>query len=671
MRVGITRVDDSRSSGAVAANARIRSKEGFALASVVLALFVVTALITALFATTRTEVASVRSTSSSASGFYSAEAGLNIRGELIRTAFDGYTRPSGQSPDPDDACEGGNLGSNHFECIDYPMNDRDVKTYVIEDETNNDPDDSERMITIPTGERFAGLNAIQYRYSVISEAAPRNDPRPEAILEMVFRARLVPLFQFSAFYDKDLEILPGPDMTLEGPVHVNGDLYVNGANTLRIGGEISVSVHEDGTGGGLWRGRKDSNGCTGAVRVNDADDLTDPDPAIPCPERLVPQAELDPWNGRINTGLDPVTVPPVEEFNPGGLYWNQADLVVALDLRNGLNNARVIVPNRAFGGGLAGISVNGDLTDTLEDDDCGALAPRSYDVRPHPVIGGLPALPDAGDARAVEWSNSFRDRRENRLNPNARNGYRLMLEVDLQALMDCIEEEDDLLEDGPSVEEDLSDTSDGGLVFFFTVLGPFSEDASSGYGVRLRNGAFLGSTDGGAPDINGLTVISDQAIWIQGDYNRNGPGNADWRSASFMTDALNILSNNFANQWINHDAGLTDAWDTEINSAFLSGTRTTGGVNGTAGQGGAYNGGLENYPILHERWTGDTLTYLGSFVSLEEPEHSTGAWGGHHYSPPLRDWGYDTRFDDARSLPPLSPRFTYLVQERFVRDFTR
>src|SRR5690606_2360711 len=128
-------------------------------------------------------------------------------------------------------CVSGNLGTGHFQCLDFNFNRRTVTTYVVEDPRNNDPDDAMRMITIPPGERFAGLNAIQYRYNVVSEAVPTWETRPEAILEMVFRTRLVPLFQFAAFYNKDLEINPGAEMSLSGPVHVNGDLYLSpGAN---------------------------------------------------------------------------------------------------------------------------------------------------------------------------------------------------------------------------------------------------------------------------------------------------------------------------------------------------------------------------------------------------------------------------------------------------------
>lgn len=637
---------------------------GFALVSVLLVVVLMTVLGAAFFAITSTEISNVRASADQASGFYSAEAGLNVRGEEIRSIFQGYSRPAGTSPDGDNnPCSSGNRGSGDFQCEDFEFNSRDVSTFVVEDPRNNDPDDSERSITIPSGERFAGLNAIQYRYSVFSEAYAPVDGRPEAILEMVFRTRLVPLFQFAAFYNKDLEILPGPNMSLAGPVHVNGDLYVNANNTLEILGEISVSQREAGTGGQLWRGRKDNTGeCTGRVRVNDGDPDNSPNPSLDCPWGNFTEAQLEPWGERIRIDQDPLTVPPIEEFDPGGRYWQEADLVVALDLRNGLDQARAIIPQR--GGSF---EPNETLTNRLAL--CAGTAPRSYDVRSHgnAQINGMTPLPSDADRRAVEWSNSFRDRRENG-NASARNGWRLMLEVDVQAVMDCLHQDPTLFSDGNPSPVGLDDLSSGGLVWYFTVLGPFGNDASSGYGVRLRNGAYLGSFDPSAPVINGLTVVSNHAVWIEGDYNTE---DVLWRPASILSDAINILSNNHRNQWTNHPSGVRGASNTTIQAAFLSGTRTTGGQDGVGGQGGNYNGGLENYPVFHENWGGRTLTYLGSFVSLEEPRHSSGNWSGAYYAAPGRDWGYDLRFNDVANLPPLSPRFVYLLQERFVRDFTR
>ncbi len=663
----------------------IRRREGFALVSVLLAMLVLVVLSAALVATTMNETVSSRAVMSRSSGFYAAEAGLNIRGELVRATFQGFQRPAGSNPTGTSPCSSGNQGSGDFRCMEFDFNNRTVMTYVSEDPRNNDPDDSDRMITIPPGERFAGLNAIQYRYHVISEASPSYQDAPEAMLEMVFRTRLVPLFQFAAFYDKDLEILPGQNMTLSGPVHVNGDLYLNGL--LEVLGEISVARRDGGGGGELWRGRKDANACDGNVRVDDADGNTNPNPEITCPRGPKDQDELNTWNGRIEVDLDALHVPPRAAFEPGGEYWRAADLVVALDVRSAdPTEWRLIVPDRTFTGGHAGITVNEVLTQILNESAACAAGflpdQRTYDALPeaHPGSAGSPDFPELSDTgtRAVEWSNSFRDRRENQGNAGARNARRVLVEVNVRELMNCLHREPDLFNDGPSSERRLDDTSSGGLVWYFTVLGPHSDDPSSGYGVRLRDGAVLGAdpvqpapwdVNPPPPEIMGLTVISDQSVLIQGDYNLD----ANWRPAAVMADAVHLLSNGHAATWEDHWSARQQATPTTFNSAFLSGTQTTGNAEGGGGRGGAYNGGLENYPTMHETWGGGvTLRYRGSFVSLDRPLRSNGPWNhGGHYTAPQRDWGYDNRFNDVANLPPLAPRFVYLLQERFVREYSR
>jgi hypothetical protein len=281
--------------------------------------------------------------------------------------------------------------------------------------------------------------------------------------------------------------------------------------------------------------------------------------------------------------------------------------------------------------------------------------------------------------RAVEYSNSFRNHRQTN-QANRRESYTIMLEVDTTALLNCLHQHRNVLfADSPSAERGLNDTSGGGLVWYFTVLGPHANNATSGYGVRLRNSARLAATLPGAPEINGLTVVSDQAIYLQGDFNRDGTGGADWRPAAILADTIHILSNNWdaASEGWDGSGGWGNnrrATETTVNAAFLAATNTTGNQEGVGGQGGAYNGGLENYPWFHENWGGVTFNYKGSFVSLERPRHWGAAWigtGAPRYDAPFRNWSYDSRFNDAANLPPLSPRFVYLVQERFVREFSR
>ncbi|MCB0340406.1 MAG: hypothetical protein KDD53_12420, partial [Bdellovibrionales bacterium] len=252
---------------------------------------------------------------------------------------------------------------------------------------------------------------------------------------------------------------------------------------------------------------------------------------------------------------------------------------------------------------------------------------------------------------------------------NNREGATInMLELDMRGLLDCVYNNNTL---GNSIFEDgraLDDNTDGGLVFHLSVDGPNSSIVNN-YGVRIRNAQSLQSNIGAAPDVLGMTVVSDQAIYIRGDYNAVGK-----IPAAVLSDTFNILSN----AWNLNDAASTNpntgarvASNTTFNAAVLSGTDTTGNVEGAGGQGGAYNGGYENYPRFHESWSGRTFLYRGSFVSLNQPRHQDGGWvyGNPQYTAPNRDWDYDLDFNDAANLPPLTPRFVYLRQELFVRQF--
>jgi hypothetical protein len=249
----------------------------------------------------------------------------------------------------------------------------------------------------------------------------------------------------------------------------------------------------------------------------------------------------------------------------------------------------------------------------------------------------------------------------------------------------------------PALGLAASDRSEGGLVFHLTVNGSTYNSASgntSPYGFALTRGANLPGP---------LTIASDQAIYVQGDYNCNvlpldpatnglerrscrpndtltagweaNPDQAAtvdkiWQPAAVMADSLNVVSNNCVNSNNLLDCGVSgsqpSALSATIYSAFLSGVDTTNGSS--------YNGGLENYPRFHENWgnsTGQRLFYRGSFVGLDIPEHVSGRWSNQVYTPPARRWAYESKFDDPTRLPPLAPRFVYLKQELFVRDFKR
>ncbi|NMC64059.1 MAG: hypothetical protein GYA55_12925 [SAR324 cluster bacterium] len=587
-------------------------ERGFAIVVTLFLLGALAAILGAYALSSRLDMASTRFSRNTVTGFYSAEAGLNVRAEAIREVFVGYNRPSGISPSEIDPCQGGNQGSGDFQCRVYELNRRTIHTY-IEEATGNPI-----ILTIPPGERYQNLNAQEYRYTAKSQAHAPVTNHIEAILELRFKSRLVPLFQFAAFYNKDLEILPGPTMTLSGPVHTNGDLYLmSDGNSLSITGQVT-------TAGDLYRGRKNNNVCTNnPVKIYDP---TNPLSLVPsCPARVkVAPNSLGPWHGMIQVKVPPVTVPGPELFdaNPSALYWNKADLRLVMTVDSAGNKLSVEVRN----------------SDTSNNSAHSAA---------------LLACPGSIGGKVANRSLLYNFREEK---------WIYLLDVDLQALLNCLKSTN-WFGSGKA----LDDSTEGGLVFHFTVIGPLSGAANNPYGVRIINGAELKSTASGAPTIKGLTIVSDQAFYIKGNYN-----SINKKPAAIMADSINVLSNSWSDTNSNNSIDSRIASNTTINTAFLAGTDSTGGAEGSSGQSlGNYNGGLENFPRFHENWSNKTLTYRGSFVSLGRPRHVTGSWSNQSYNPPVRDWNYDTSFNNAANLPPITPRFVYLKQELFVRDFER
>jgi hypothetical protein len=243
-----------------------------------------------------------------------------------------------------------------------------------------------------------------------------------------------------------------------------------------------------------------------------------------------------------------------------------------------------------------------------------------------------------------------------------------------------------------------ADISEAGLVVHAAVspsntckvAGQCADSNTSPYGFAISGGSQLPglSNSSTMPDPTGLTFVSDQAVYLQGDYNTNNK-----QPAAILADTINVLSNACLNSNSQieklfspsgNNMGCTNgspsvsllgqpAVSTTINAAFLSGKDLT--LPGTNNQG--YNGGLENYARLHEFWSGSaqTFTYRGSFVALGEPQHVSGPWNNTgvprpiYYVEPIRDFNYDTHFDNANNLPPLDPRFVYMKQQTFVRSF--
>jgi type II secretory pathway pseudopilin PulG len=583
------------------------AQRGMALLAILVLMAVLMVLIAGFASVTSIETATTRSSMRSFQGFYAAEAGLNARADQFRQLFVGEALPSGTGPTTTGSpapCFGGNQGSGDFACSTYEFQNREVKTYVEVSTL------STNSIVVPRGELFQNQFGTEYHYVVYSQALNTNGAT-EASLEMHFKSRTLPLFQWAAFYDKDLELLPTPGLVFNGPLATNADMYLGtSGTTLDITGQVT-SAHA------LYIGRKDSNTClTGTVRANNPDVMTAL-PACSSGRRSLAPADVVPWGGMVGVNVDPVSVPGPEILDRvnGAPYWTRADLRIVLNVNGG--TPVIEVRN-------ADDSVNNGLTNHLSF--CGSAT----------------------------TSTSFYDNRE--------GAATRMLDLDVQSLLTCNKLPQ-------LVTTPLTSGGTASLVFYLGVDGPGSTGISH-YGVRLKNASELTTTlPTSNTTLNGLTVASDQPVYIQGNYNVTNK-----KPAAVMGDVINVLSNSWTDAKSTLALTSRTPTATTINAALFAGTDTTGGAEGTAGQSsGGYNGGVENYIRLHENWNGAvTLTYRGSFVSLFRPRRVAGAWavGSPYYTAPIRDWDYDNSlFEDPTLLPPMTPNLVYLRQELFVRKF--
>jgi len=333
-------------------------------------------------------------------------------------------------------------------------------------------------------------------------------------------------------------------------------------------------------------------------------------------------------------------------------------------------------------------------------------------------LGGWDATVGAGTLPVTSWYADNDYRRGGFYNWREA-AWMLLLNVNIRALIDWNE-----ANGAPLFPLELTPatTTHGGLVFFLSVQAADSTTtpppANRRYGTRIFDSANLNTRGTTFPrpnpdDPTGLTVVSDQAIHVQGNYNYYPTMTLTTKlPAAVMGDTISILSQAWevpvwtnptlpSERHYNNDRktpqgrapvrvmSLVDGYFVQgtgllcatvpctsfapadtfgINAAFL--TNTTLSVAGT------YGGGLENFPRFFESWepggTARPLTYAGSFVSLGTPQFETGAFRGKGsivYDPPQRNWDYDASFNNVKLLPPLTPMADLIQQRMFTRFY--
>lgn len=92
------------------------------------------------------------------------------------------------------------------------------------------------------GNPNAGLYVSTSNVPIIAKATMRHPSIGSitAYAEQDLQIAMIPLFQFGMFYNMDLELFPGQDLVITGPVHTNGRLLARG----EVGGTAAVTFRD-------------------------------------------------------------------------------------------------------------------------------------------------------------------------------------------------------------------------------------------------------------------------------------------------------------------------------------------------------------------------------------------------------------------------------------------
>lgn len=465
---------------------------------------------------------------------------------------------------------------------------------------------------------YEGLRADTQSINITAQVRGPSASSPAVTVQQEIQVQQIPVFQFGVFYDNDLEILPGATMTFAGPVHSNGDIYLETSASLTFNSGITSA-------GSITHGRKDSSTvAAGNIFIKDADGVNQ-------------NMKLDD-----GTWLDSAHT---DWLNDSQTRWdenvksdvhNTRELTLPLPITENLNQ---IIKRRAADDTATEVKqkldykaqiriVDGQILDqngaAIVFNYCstgGALASCSAANTVKPIT-----FPSQSFSGTCNSSSHFKDNREGKCMKAT--------EIDIAKLTSS-----------PKYIQ-LAAANASGLVFFHSDL---RNKNSSTYrdALRIVNGSTVPSK---------MTFASENPVYVKGDFNTNSKKNV-----GIIGDSMNILSNAWSDT--NSTSGLSSrtATNTTVNAAVIAGnTETTSG---------SYNGGFENIHRFLENWSSKTITFAGSVAVLYNSSQATGAWGKSDvYNAPNRSWSYDTALSSASATVPGFPSVINITKGEWEQD---
>lgn len=435
-----------------------------------------------------------------------------------------------------------------------------------------------------------------------------------ASAHQIVNVEWTPLFQFAVFYGSDLEIHAGPDMTLRGRVHSNGDMYLGGGSTITFDTNYVRAV------GDIYRAKKGVGATGGNVDIRRyVDNPFDPTVAAVF-ERMLSRDQFAPesisgYDSAFRSGYD---------ANGDGDFFDEGEYLPfefgSQELWGALDGSGFTVMTGQHGIQEAVTPSVGSIAMYEEVPPGSGNLQKGY----YHENAGLAIIVDEGGQ-----SFTVTDADGNDITTYVAPALTLTDLPDMR-------QSDGGSERVPVIEIDMAALAATGHCPANGLVYAAHEGMGQGVqakGVVLTNGSELPGA---------MTVVSEGPMYIHGDYNT-----VDKKGSAVIGDAINLLSNSWDGNKI--PGRLTVATETTYNTAMI-----TGSYESVTNR---YNGGLENLPRFHEYWTGIPCNISGSFVNIFDSQYGTGDWqyGGDRYTAPIRNWQYDPMFNDVHNLPPFTP----------------
>ena len=220
-------------------NARRSRERGFALVTVMVVLGLLMGLTVTAHLATRAETRIGGNDYAATRAFYAAEAGAEYMLASLREQLSDGVLTADKVDDADDDVP--NLPMHEF---------TEYSARLIGGVTN------EKITQGPFSGMWSRTREVLVTSSVEGPSGSRTT------VELNAKALAIPIFQFAAFYNEDLEMFPGAPMELAGRVHTNEQLYLGSCGGIDIYGVVTVSEH-------LHQHRKanSSNYCTDQDRI--------------------------------------------------------------------------------------------------------------------------------------------------------------------------------------------------------------------------------------------------------------------------------------------------------------------------------------------------------------------------------------------------------------------